>query len=61
VQLYLPLLSKWRLYEALPPQKKVQIYPDVIDVLRKECRQEGLDPDKAFPPPPGYTPPAPGT
>lgn len=60
VQLYLPLLSKWRLYEALPPQKKASIYPDVIEVLRKECQQESLDPDKAFPPPPGYTPPAPG-
>lgn len=53
-----PLLAKVRLYRALSTDKKRAIYDLVAEGLRRECQQEGLDFDKAFPAPPGAAPPS---
>ena len=54
--LRLPLLSRVRLYNALQPQKQLEVYPHVAEILKAQCRQEQIDFDKAFPAPPGYKP-----
>ena len=51
-----PLLSKVRLYQALPTDKKRAVYEPVAEELRRQCQQQGLDFNKAFPAPPGGTP-----
>ncbi len=56
--LEVPLLSKVRLYRALPLKTQQDIYPLVAEQLRAECQQEGIDFDKAFPPPPELAPTA---
>lgn len=54
--LSVPLLSKVRLYRALPTDKKRAVYEPVAEELRRQCQRQGLDFDKAFPAPPGVTP-----
>ena len=49
----IPLLAKSRLYRQLPLHLRGLLYPVVRQRLLAECQQEGLDFDKAFPPPPG--------
>ena len=47
----LPLLTKSRLYTALTPWKQQAIYSVIAGPLRRQCRQEGVDFEAAFPPP----------
>jgi len=49
--LRLPLLSKSVIYNAVGPSLQAAVYPDIAPALQRECLEEGLDFEKAFPPP----------
>ncbi len=48
-----PLIDRVRLYKALDDNVKLQIYDVVAPFLKRECREQGLDFDSAFPAPSG--------
>jgi hypothetical protein len=51
-QASLPLLERARIWAWAPDALKGRTYPELGDVLREQAEAEGLDPARAFPPPP---------
>ena len=49
----LDLIEREQLYKALDGRIQQRIYPRIRRALEVQCELEGLDFDKAFPPPPG--------
>ena len=51
VGLEVPVVTKSLIYRSVPHSLQAGAYPFVAEQMQAECRQEGLDFDKAFPPP----------
>lgn len=49
----LTLVDRARMYASLPQQMRLAIYDMIAPYLREQCRREGIDFQRAFPPPPG--------
>ncbi len=48
---FAPLRERRRAWEHAPLELREAVYPRIIERLRHECRQAGIDPDLAFPDP----------
>lgn len=52
----LPVLARARVWAWAPEKLRDQCYGSLAETLRSQAEAAGLDPDRAFPPPPGFNP-----
>jgi len=57
----LPVLARARVWAWAPEKLRDQCYQEMSETLRSQAEAAGLDPDRAFPPPPGFKPNAQST